>query len=827
MSLLAALRLKPTKAMIETAQRARQKAQAAAATTLKQAQAAAAKTRSADASGFVDVVEETLDFDETFDLGGIRFDGSPAEKKDGPTAQNQSKSKTLPVFGGGKTGVDHSRSTTRETTDGRGGSAKRVAAFGGKATIETAEVPGSNPPAYELTFSFSAKVRGSASAAKTAKDDPKGRNGRFGVSAEVGAWVSFSVRHRLDSAALNAYLAAALSGGGTQPELRVAAQAQDGIVADLDALLAQVRTLGGSVEGLKAMADGDEANASLGGNVEVGASAGWKAIGAALGQSTKGSLARTIGKRGKLVVITLAATAETSRHGSASASAHGVGMSVGGSTASNSAESVSFELPVDHPRFEQAAQALLAATSVEQMRALRRAFSDVPSYDLQSRGESRTQDVGVGVLGVNLGIGKSVTSGHEKLLGPDGAVAEVFRGGGGRSAELGVGGVTIAKTGSVEDVVAGADGANRGFGETTMTETESSLLGSVKAALGDAASGPGKALGLLTGDEEFGSEEVRIEGMAMDDASFARIATLARRSAEWERCAHVGAVATMKAWDGARRQILAAKGDRRAIAQALAEFGKGSSRGRYETLRRAITGHATPFEFPDTIRHLRKDFDRLAIDDSIGAALRGRDELQAIEALRKLDLELGGLREKIVAARQSFRRPEDGLDMGHRIDLKRRRLRAELQRREKLLGDHDPVEQVSVETLESRPGDDEASQAQAEALERVEELKEKIREAHEIEQRVFAKWADALQGEELVLGLRTKADTRKLSAHEKTLRQLYVQWDAYIAELRQVLAEAGPGHDPVEAEAVQPNRRHAVRLMKAAPHAGWRNDFSI
>lgn len=761
---------------------------------------------------------------------GLKVEDEEDEEDEarGPSAKKERKGDAKPIIGDGKFGGGYTSTWSDERSDGRGGSTRREKAFGGKASISYAEVPKSRPARYTLDFQFKAEVKGGLSAERRPPGDKDGRRWKASASASVSASVAFSMKHTFDAAELKRYLAAALAGqGGGHAELQLAARASADRVDDLDALLAQVRTLGGSVSGLRQMKDGDETSLELAGGAEGEVGGALRGVSLSLGVSVSGSLTRTIKLEKGCYVVTLAGVREAERHGALGAAAQYVGLKVGGQQNRRGSETLHFELAQDHPHFEARAARLLAARTVDEMRGLRAELKDVPSWDTSARSAGSGHEVEASLFGVGLGVGATRQRGEAATLGPDGKTVVVHDGSGGRSARLSVFGQPIASVGSDERVIAGADADNRGFGETRRTETESNIFASAKAVY-DKVVGEGKVVGtvggLATGEEEFEHETIHVEGMLLDDASYDRLIRLARIGGRpWGEFAR-GQQDTYTAWRKLGEQIYKARADRAQVARLLADFGAGSSRGRHDTLRGALTGAAVPFEFPDAIKAHKKSFDRLVGNDPLPAALKAGGELDVLQALGELEQDIGSFRATLVKHRQSFRRPQDNLDMCDRLDMRLRSVRAERRKREKLLEGANHDEQVSEEVLESRPEETPQEQAQADAAERVRELKEKISEAHEIEQRVFARWADDNRGEKTWYGGRTKADGSKVGAHARTLDELYVQWDRHVAELRRALAEAGPGYDPAEADVIVPDRARWATLRRQHPQAGWLMD---
>ena len=224
----------------------------------------------------------------------------------------------------------------------------------------------------------------------------------------------------------------------------------------------------------------------------------------------------------------------------------------------------------------------------------------------------------------------------------------------------------------------------KGFGQTTSTSGETDVVGSAKAFVNAVTDSPGKALGVLTGNEKFMKEKVHQSGVSMSDASYERLVKLAAQSESVWIKFWAGSMATLADWRKTRIRIRnAPEGDRAEVAAALADFESGSGRGRHETVRAAITGTVVPFEFPDALSSRKPMYESFVLADPIAEALGAGNEAAALAKLGDLVQQMQGLRDDLSKNLKAFGRPEDCLDMCDRLDHRIEAARAELARLKK------------------------------------------------------------------------------------------------------------------------------------------------
>jgi hypothetical protein len=755
-------------------------------------------------------------------LGGT----PPPEKVPEPIDKTSRTTATKAIIGAGKLGVGREVKLENEVDDGKGNKAKRTLGFGGKGWVEVQQVPYVKPERYEVTFQFAAEVKGGASAERKSA----GGNERKAAVSFSGS-IEVSMKHTFDTAQMQAYVAAVKAGRGSGfAELMLAAAAIQGKADDVGALVAQVKAQGGSVSALAGLKDGDEFEKTIKHQVEGEGGASGKGVGVQFGVSVSGSLTRNVKKEGGKVLIGLRSSSATSASAGAGGAANGVGMNVAGSKNAQSSEEVVFVLDEKDPKFAEHARKLMAAQTVDQMKRLRSELKGVDSYVTTTAIQGSGRNTGADVLGVGLNVFGSKQRGQSETVGPDGRTV-VYSGSNTAGAALSVGGKEVASGRRTDAFVGGRDAAGKGFGQTTSTSGETDVLGSAQAFVGAVTDSPGKALGVLTGNEKFMQERVHQSGVAMSDASYERLVKLAQRSESVWIKFWAGSMATLKDWRATRVRIRnAADGDRDAVAAALADFESGSGRGRHETVRAAITGTVIPFEFPDKLASRKPMYESFVMADPVAEALGAGSDAAVLARLGDLLQQMQGLRDDLSKNLKAFGRPEDCLDMCDRLDHRVETARAELARLKKKAlpkpagGAKAPASKQSVPVSIDPQLEADAQDKRDAAVERVNALERKIGDAYRVEQDTFAQWAKDNEGDTILGFLPTHADPLKLSRHGDTLRRLYPVWDGYVKQLREALAQAGKAHDPAEADAVKPDRKRYTELYKANPKAGYRMD---
>jgi hypothetical protein len=758
------------------------------------------------------------------DAAITKLGGTPRPEK-APEAVNKTSRETATkaIVGANKLGVGREATLAREVDDGKGNKDKRSIGFGGKGWVEVQQVPYVKPERYEVTFQFSAEVKAGASAERKSGG---GTERKAAVSASIA--VEVSMKHTFDSAQMQAYVAAVKAGRGSgHAELMLAAAAIQGKADDVRALVAQVRAQGGSASALGGLKDGDELETTLKRQVEGEGGVSGKGVGVQFGVSVSGSLTRNVKKEGGKVLIGLRSSAATSGSAGVGGGANGVGMNLAGSRNEQSSEEVVFVIDEKDPKFAEQVRKLMAATSVDAMKRLRGELKGVDSYVTQTAIQGSGQNTGAEVLGVGLNVFGSNQRGRSETAGPDGKTV-VHSGSNTAGAALSVGGKEVASGRRTDGFVGGRDAGGKGFGQTTTTSGETDVVGSATAFVNAVTDSPGKALGVLTGNEKFMKEKVHQSGVSMSDASYERLVKLAQQGESVWIKFWAGSMATLQDWRKTRVRIRSAGDDRAAVAAALADFESGSGRGRHETVRAAITGTVIPFEFPDALASRKPMYESFVMADPIAEALGAGNGAAALARLVDLVQQMQGLRDDLSKNLKAFGRPEDCLDMCDRLDHRIESARGEVARLKKnALPKPSAAKAVASNgngapmSVDPQLEADARDKRQA-AIERVNALKRKIGDAYQVEQDVFAQWAKDNQGDTILGFLPTHADQIKLSAHEDRLRRLYPVWDGYVKQLREALAQAGEGHDPREADAVKPDRRRYTELYKANPKAGYR-----
>jgi len=727
-----------------------------------------------------------------------------AEEKDGSF-----KTKVGLVTDKGKLGVGVGREAELEKKTKKGDIVTCTAAFEGKAWVESAIVPYKEPAEVEMTFHL---VVGGKAGAGVKRDREQGVGG--GVHGSVSVELELVHKRTLPETASKAYLdAVKAGGGGGWEELRALKLAATG---SLDEARVLIKKLGGTE---KVMAEGEEAEQSLTttaeGGADVSAKKGAFGIGFSLGRSVSGSLKRKVAMKDGQYWITLEAAVGGTTQGGVGGTFESIGMNVSGEKEKHRSRAITIVVDPGKPQDKALLQQALAAKSMEAMEALRKQFPS-QSFDVKTEGSGEGSGVGVSAGG-GIIIADKTFGDQTEIVGPDG-VTRIATGGNTGGASGTVGDKVLAGSRTTDRFTGGAGADNKGFGETAQTETHGDLMAGLGELVDKLKKSPlTTAKNVKDGKEELSKEVTHVEGAALTDDSYEQLAARAKSGrATWSKYWR-GSIAAYTDWMATHGKVLAAGPDRQKIAKAIADFERGSGRGRHETVRNAITGTEVVFEFPSALAPKKPFYDKLIVNNPIPAALAAGKPAEVVKKLDELRQQLSGFRDDMSKSQGQFGRLDDYQDMAERIDQRRDQVLAALATaKAKAKAEEDEKKGVNQftpkEPNQSKVDPEKERERLETAVRHVNELKQSIGDAYQQEQAVFVAWDKELDR------TWTKPDLLKLFEHRNKLKALYPRWDKQREALRQALTDAGKGFDPGEADVLKPDRPRYKALYAKTPY---------
>ena len=718
-----------------------------------------------------------------------------------PTVKVDTKVINAAIRGDGKYGGQTDITKSREAEDGKGSKVKVTGAFGGKVWYEKMQVPYVEPKEFEITFHLDSSVGGGLNRESKSED---GKNS-LTAGVEVKAELKFTHTRRLPEKEAKAYtdaIDAGQGGKGKWKEIQAAGLIVKGSYGEAKALLSQVgKVIEGKGLDLDDLGDGDtkDVTGTAKASGKVGGTAGGAGMSVTLeaGISKNGSVSRTVRRVGITFEITLSAMQSLGKDGTLGASAEGIGMKHKRTKEEATSEEVTFFIDMKDPRHNEKVTAILAAGNAGQLLALRNRFKDIASIGRKSKNAIEGADTSASALGVSLRTNDISAKGESEIIGPDGKKIQVKTGSGTQGMDLSVKGERLVHT-RTSEIVAGADADNKGFGRSQGKETETDLIASAKGLYDAVAKRDMATLkAIKRGDKKLLKEATEAEGVVLSDASFEKIIKSAANDSAWKKelmkKGWDADAETVKDWMLLRPKIAKAGDSRAEVAELLSQFESKPGRGRHATVKTAVSGTGSGFEFPKSLISKQAIYDRLVTSDPVAPALAGGDKAACLVKLKQAQQQLDGLRKDIFDCKEKFKNEGDKHEMLDAIDDRRNEVRA------------------ATEKLAGKDGKSE-EQEQGRVANQVRELKEKIADAVKTEKETFALWAEDVKG-----GFFSGVDIIKLDAHMKLLRGLYPKWDADVEKLRKLLALAGPGFDAASADQLKPNRVRYRELRAKTP----------
>ena len=722
-------------------------------------------------------------------------------KETAPAWKVDTKVINAAIRGDGKYGGQTDITRSAEKEDGKGGKIKVTGAFGGKVWYEKLQVPYVEPKEFEVTFHLDSSLGGGLN--REGKHEASNTTVSAGV--EVKTELKFTHTRRLPEKEAKAYtdaIDAGQGGKGKWKEIQAAGLVLKGSYGEAKALLSQVgKVIEGKGLDLDDLGDGDtkDVTGAAKASGKVGGTAGGAGMSVTLeaGISKNGTVSRTVKRVGTTFEITLSATQSSGKDGTVGASAEGIGMKHKRTKEESTSEEVTFFIDMKDPKHNEKVTAIFAAGNAGQLIALRNRFKDIASIGRKSKNAIEGADTSASALGVALRTSDISAKGESEITGPDGRKILVKTGSGTQGMDLSGKGERLVHT-RTSEIVAGADADNKGFGQSQGKETETDLIASAKG-LYDAVSKRDMATlkAIKRGDKKLLKEATEAEGVVLSDASFEKIIKSAANDSAWKKELMTKGwdadAETVKDWMLLRPKIVKAGDSRAEVAELLSQFESKPGRGRHATVKTAVTGTGSGFEFPKSLVIKQPIYDRLVTSDPVAPALDAGDKAACLVKLKQAQQQLDGLRKDIFDCKEKFRNEGDKHEMLDAIDDRRNEVRA------------------ATEKLTGKDGKSE-EQEQGRIVNQARELKEKIADAAKTEKETFALWEEDVKG-----GFFSSVDIVQLDKHMKLLRGLYPKWDADVEKLRKLLALAGPGYDPASADQLKPNRVRYRELRAKTP----------
>ncbi|MCE9658940.1 MAG: hypothetical protein K8R60_10300 [Burkholderiales bacterium] len=724
----------------------------------------------------------------------------------------------------GKLGLGGGVESEAEKKTAKGTVVNCNASFEGKAYVESKPIPYAETPGeMELTFHL---VLGGKVGVGAKREREAGADGKS-VQVNAGVSVEYELVYKRKATAdeNKRYIEAMKSGkAGGFEELRALELAVKGSMNEARALAEKF----GAKQ--REMKDDEEVEENLSATGEAGGGVSQKkgAFGISLnaGVSVSGSLSRKIAMKDGMYWITLQAVKGREVKGGAGFTFEGVGMEGSGGKEAHEARAVTFVIDPGKPELKPLLKSVMAAKTIPQMLDLRAKNPAVASFDVKTTGDSDSGGLTVTAGGVGMTGGNQSFGSDTEIDGPDGKTT-VHTGGNSSNAAAVAGDKTFAGSKRTDKFSGGRNADGTGFGETSATDTEGDLVGGVKDLFERVQKSPLTTLkNLKDGKEEISKEKVRQEGAAFTDDSYTALAERAKGSpGQWGKYWR-GDIACYTDWVKTQARVKACGDDRDKIAKVIADFERGTGRGRHDTVRNAISGTEIPFEFPASLSPKKPFFDALVVNDPVPAALGAGAPEAVLKKVEELLRQVNGFRDDMSKSQAEFARADDYQDMAARLDQRRAALlAAQRSTQARIKAKSDEAKGINQFTpnqpLVSKVDPAKEKERIDEIQRRIEELKRNIGEAYADEQRVFSQWEIDLKGF-TVLGVSlSKPDLMKIIAHENHLRKAYPGWDKSREDLRKLLGDAGPGYDAREADVLQPDRPRYRALRAKGPQAGW------
>ncbi len=657
----------------------------------------------------------------------------------------------------------------------------------GRFTVNVVEVPGSAPTAYQIVTTISL-------GAKLGMSGGVDRAGSGSVSGSASGAVTATYVHLLPEAEAQRYLTAlnnirAAPVGGLYRELDILGTA----VKDGDeAAVAMLRGLSAGVlddpRAAAGLGEGDsftlKTEGKVGANASVGARGGGGGIGASGGVSAGASMTWTLARRGGKVVLTGAPASETGWNASGTGSV-GIGsMGYGEEHKSSSSPTYTFVLDPNAPEYDGLYRQIMAANGAAGLAAIATAHPELVSGSAMTvgHGETDTTSAGLGPFGMSLtsGTNRSTTT----ATGPKGETfTETGSGTGGASFTLG--GVTAASYSEGESITTTVGPDKTAKGDVNTSTSESDWWKTIK----DVAEHPlASVTGLFTGTTKL-AQDTDVAGMKLSDADYARIAAAAETDA-WRKV--FTSVRHIADWNQCQARVIAAKGDRKLIATALADFVAGDSSERAMMVQQIVRGRGSAiggarYEWPGELAAQKAVFESLVDGDPLSEITTAQEAGNYDQAGRLAAAAVSKLDALVAAMRANEDKFLDAASFGEMLRRVGER-RAELVGRSHLVAAHvPPPTETTVPTEAQVAAKEEAEKAAAKA--RYDGLMTSLRGFLDMQTRIFG----VIQAEQAKADdWFDKPDVIVIAKKLTELKdKVYPEWDSVFQAALQAAKEAG------------------------------------
>lgn len=689
--------------------------------------------------------------------------------------------------------------------------------FKDQVRVSVAEQVGADKP-YYVTTTFSLEVGGGIQA--SAQKGGTGASGHFSAQGRL----SYATSHWMTEQEKTDYLASVARGrGGSQPEMTIVELIAGGNYGAAAEAIRKAQSLGGRQQGQV----GDTEELAAEGDVSVGGGASRSGGGAGGGVNVQFAagkglrISRTLMPDGKeLYTVTVLRRVGGTLGGSVSYNAVGGGYSYTGHEAGS--EAVSILLDPQAPGYEARQREILAARSVEDLNAIAARTPGGPYGRAKDVDKSGTGTTSFSLFGVGLDLDQGTIDEEGETTDPSGTTRRLKGG-----ASLG-GSVTVlghrlnpeSRTDSFSAEV-GPDNTARG-----VTQSQSRSVDVAKSAqnLADSfAASPGATtVGLVTGSKEVVKERVDTTGVNLENDSFTRIAETAKNPSAWFTAWDKRGVSRGAAdeWEATRRAVLAAKGDRYLIAQAMKKWEQGDS-GRSGDVERLAGDTGVAFDFPDEIADQKPVYDQLVSPGLLAGARQLAQDGKPAEArtqLEAINARAWRLLQTVQMHAGQSTDPAKFAEMQQRLGAVRRNVNAELARLSLPAAPGAAAAKAGEGRAEAPPviGPPTAEQdaeAKAQALAARRQASDDVQTQvgiclsnRDYENRVFAEVEDELDD--------FYVDLAFVFQKLNSLKPMYARWDGAI----EILKKAYPvqGDPPERADQFAPNRAKWNRLNQQA-----------
>jgi hypothetical protein len=677
-----------------------------------------------------------------------------------------------------------------------------------KFVVNVKELKDRDPVQYQLvtTIVVGAKL-GVSGGAERETESKGGVSG--GASGSASGSVTVSFVHTLSEADKNAYLNSihAAAGGaseGSNKEFAILATAVRSGPDAARSMINSVRTATGSGTGAKEMAEGSSIELGAEGKLEGGLTAGGKtggggSVGLELGGSTTSGIKVRVGKKGGKVVLSVAVSGEDAWKLGGSLGYGVASMGYTHEAKTGASQSVTFTLDPDDPGYDKQFTEIRAATSIEQLKLLIAKYPKLLGAHAESKTTGSTGTTKVGVGPVTGGITTGAERGETTETDEKGQVTKTYTGSNVGGAELGAFGYK-ASSQTTEKVELKVDPQGKATGDVTKTTTESDLGKTITKLPEKLVKDP---LGVFSGATKVAESTTDVEGMKLSDADIDAIIARAHDKRAWMK--PIGTPRLLEDWEAARRKIVAAGGDKKQVAKALADFvgteGHARSAAVESTVRRPLTGTGGKrYEWPDELASNKAAFDEVVFGDPLSGPrekARSGKFKDAIDELEGSIHKLAQVYGNVVGGAGSFKDPTAHAEMISLINAREAELKAEARIITNKMSRPAPAKvdpgkaaapDPAAEEAERKRDEEEAARVKAEAA--YNQFSYTLMNNKQQENRLFNE-VDAEYSKKALGFIPVKADIVVVLNKINKIKELHASWNRQISEYKAISQQYG------------------------------------